>query len=83
MTMCIILDYDDRGAVAGGADKGYLDGSQLQPVQRQGGGTNPAPCYILNAAVQGNEDFATAWPHLAGLPQKDAADPTFPPAYEP
>jgi hypothetical protein len=83
MTMCIIFNQDDRDAVAGGEDKGYLNGSQLQPVRRQGGGTNPDPCYIVNAAVQTNEDFATAWPYVAGLPQKDSADPTFPPPYAP
>lgn len=93
MTMCIILNDTDRQEVESnvaygdlfaqyGPLKGYLNDSQLHPVRRAGGGTNPDPCFILNAAVLSNSDFATAQPYLSGLPQKDSAtDPTFPGAY--
>lgn len=90
MTMCILLTDADRQVVQSGVNsgelfdtygptKGYQNDSELHPVQRQGGGTNPDPVFILNAAVLSNDDFATAQPYLAGLPQKDSNDSTFPP----
>lgn len=82
--ICIILDQAACTAVDGGAEKGYLNDAELHPIRRAGGGTNPDPCYILNANVLDNPDFATAQPYLAGLPQKEyPTDPTFPGVYVP
>lgn len=91
MTMCIILSDTDRKEVESGVaegelfgtygeGKGYLNDSELHPARRNGGtGGNPDPCFILNANVLANDDFASAQPFLAGLPQKDHLDSTFPP----
>lgn len=79
---CMILDQTVCDQVRGGAEKGYLNESELQPVRRAGGGTNPDPCYILNTLVLTNEDFATAQPYLSGCPIKTYPnDPTFPGVY--
>lgn len=94
MTMCIILSDADRQEVETdvavgdlyatyGPQKGYQNDSELHPVRRAGGGTNPDPCFILNAAVLSNDDFATAQPYLSGLSQKDSNDATFPGVYVP
>jgi hypothetical protein len=84
---CIILDQAACEAVRSRdnegnfIERGYLNNSELRPVQRQGAtGGNPDPCYILNIVVLTNADFATAQPYLSGLPVKTFPDdPTFPP----
>lgn len=82
---CIILNETDKNYVQGGpceANSGtsYGNGSQLRPVQREGGTNgNPDPCFILNTLVLGNSDFAAAHPYLSGLPVKNSSDPSFPP----
>lgn len=81
--LCIILSQADRNEVAGGSEKGYLNGSHLNPIRRAGGGTNPDPCYILNTVVLTDTDFAAAAPYLSGLPQKWSDDENFPGPYEP
>jgi hypothetical protein len=82
--LCIILNQADKNEVEGGAEKGYLNNSQLHPVRRQGGTSgNPEPCYILNTVVLTNPDFATAAPYLSGLTQKWSDAEDFPPVYEP
>lgn len=78
--LCIILDQNDKNEVDGGSEKGYLNGSQLHPIQRLGGTSgNPNPCFILNTLVLSDPDFATAQAYLSGLPQKWSDDPGFPP----
>lgn len=82
--LCIILNQSDKNEVEGGAEKGYLNGSELHPVQRQGGtGGNPDPCFILNTRVLTDPDFAAAVPYLSGLPQKWSDAPDFPPPLPP
>lgn len=75
---CIILNATDKAVVEAGNP--YLNGSQLRPVQRQGGtGGNPDPVFIVNASVLTNPDFVAAQPYLSGLPIKNSSDETFPP----
>ncbi len=76
---CMILNQTDKTTVEAGNP--YGNGSQLHPVERQGGtGGNPDPCFILNVLVLTNPDFADAQPYLSGLPIKNSSDETFPPA---
>ena len=75
---CIILNQTDKAVIEAGNP--YANGAQLRPVQRLGGtGGNPDPCFILNAVVLTNPDFAGAQPYLSGLPVKNSSDETFPP----
>jgi hypothetical protein len=75
---CIIFTATDKAIVEAGNP--YLNGSRLKPVERLGGTNgNPDPCYIANAAVLTNPDFAAAQPYLSGLPIKNSSDPDFPP----
>ncbi|CAN5190947.1 hypothetical protein BH10PSE6_BH10PSE6_16810 [soil metagenome] len=82
---CIILSETDKDYVQGGpceanSSTSYGNGSQLRPVQRQGGTSgNPDPCFILNVLVLSNPDFASAQAYLSGLPVKNSSDPGFPP----
>lgn len=81
--LCLILDKTDKSEVEGGEDKGYLNGSELLPVERQGGtDDNPSPVFILNTSILKNPDFATAHKYLGTLVQKPSDDPTFPPEME-
>lgn len=94
MVNCIILNDDDRKYVETGVEtgelfnlygdsKGYTNDAECHPAKRTGGGTNPDPVFILNAAILDNSDFATMQPYLSGLPQKDSGDATFPPPLPP
>jgi hypothetical protein len=67
-------------------DMVYGDDSELNPIRRAGGGTNPDPCYILNILVldpENGSNFQVAWDYLGALPTKDYSDPTFPAPYTP
>lgn len=80
--LCLILDEDNKNKVQGDVEKGYLNNSSLMPIRRVGGTNgNPEPCYILNAAVLDNPDFAAAHRSLRGLPTKQSDAPDFPPAF--
>lgn len=66
-----------------GPSKGYVNGAFMAPVQMQGGGTNPDPCYVVGPQVGTNVNFTTAWVYLSGCTMKDTGSPGFPPPIEP
>lgn len=74
MATFIILDLENRNHVLG---------PSLVPIQRQGGGANPDPVFILNVLVLSDPAHEEFWEYLSALPTMGLSDPDFPPALIP
>lgn len=64
------------------ANRDHVEGPSLQPVERQGGGANPDPVFILNTLVLSDPTHEEFWEYLDALPKMAADDPDFPPPIE-